>query len=103
MDDRASPSVIISIISVTREPRSSSVMAIKTRNKSAGSRQPGGWRRSALWIVLDFTTLGLLSSAVRRATSPALQRKLLSLSAILLLLIGIFGFAHAVAALWRAF
>lgn len=50
---------------------------------------------TALWIVLDFTTLGLLALLVRRAVRPAMQQRLLLLSSALLLLIGAGGFAYA--------
>ncbi len=56
---------------------------------------------TGLWIVLDFATLGLLAFAVRRAVSPAGERRLLLASALLLLLIGVGGFGHAAYELLR--
>lgn len=56
---------------------------------------------TGLWIVLDFATLGLLAFAVRRAVSPARERRLLLVSALLLLAIGIGGFGHAAHELLR--
>lgn len=50
---------------------------------------------TVLWIVLDFSTLGLLAFLVRRVVSPAQERRLLLVSSLLLLLIGLGGFAHA--------
>ncbi|QNK65928.1 LysE family transporter [Variovorax sp. PAMC26660] len=51
---------------------------------------------TVLWIVLDFTTLGLLAFLIRRVVGPAQERRLLLISSLLLLLIGIGGFTHAV-------
>lgn len=48
-----------------------------------------------LWIALDFTTLGLLTFLVRRVVSPVHERRLLLISSLLLLFIGIGGFGHA--------
>lgn len=56
---------------------------------------------TGLWIVLDFATLGLLAFAVRRVVSPARERRLLLVSALLLLLIGVGGFGHAAYGLLR--
>lgn len=51
---------------------------------------------TALWIVLDFTTLGLLAFLVRRMVRPAQEQRLLVVSSVMLLLIGLGGGAHAV-------
>lgn len=51
------------------------------------------------WIVLDFATLGLLALLVRKLVQPTLERRLLFVSAVLLLLIGIGGFVHTLYAI----
>lgn len=53
------------------------------------------WLLTALWIALDFATLGLLTVFIRRAATPWLQQRLLLISSILLLLIGVGGFTYA--------
>lgn len=50
---------------------------------------------TGLWIVLDFSTLLLLTLLVRKLVRPALQRSLLLVAAVLLLVIGVGGLVHA--------
>lgn len=50
---------------------------------------------TGLWIVLDFSTLLLLTLLVRKLVRPALQRRLLLVAAVLLLVIGVGGLVHA--------
>lgn len=50
---------------------------------------------TVLWIMLDFTTLGLLAFLVRRVVSPAQERLLLMVSSLLLLIIGVGGFGYS--------
>lgn len=50
---------------------------------------------TGLWIVLDFSTLLLLTLLMRKLVRPALQRRLLLVAAVLLLVIGVGGLVHA--------
>lgn len=50
---------------------------------------------TVLWIVLDFSVLGLLAVSMRKLVRPAQERTLLLLSSLLLLLIGLGGLVHA--------
>lgn len=51
---------------------------------------------TVLWVVLDFSVLGLLALLMHKLVGPALQRRLLRWSALLLLWIGVGGLVHAV-------
>ncbi|MDO4968915.1 MAG: LysE family translocator, partial [Comamonadaceae bacterium] len=51
---------------------------------------------TGLWVVLDFSVLGLLALLMPKLVGPTLQRRLLRWSALLLLWIGMGGLLHAV-------
>lgn len=50
---------------------------------------------TALWILLDFTVLGLLALLVRRVASPKNAQRILLISSLLLLLVGVGGGCYA--------
>ena len=50
---------------------------------------------TGVWIMLDFSVLSLLTLAMRRLVAPRLQQRLLQVSSLLLLLIGLAGIAFA--------
>ena len=50
---------------------------------------------TGVWIVLDFSVLCLLTLAMRRLVTARLQRRLLQVSAVMLLLVGLGGLVLA--------